>query len=63
MFKNFTLEQVTAYRQELRSKLEANVPELDLDKAETELKELEKRESELRTASRCLLYTSPSPRD
>lgn len=50
MFENFTLEQVTAYRKELRSKLEANAPELDLDKAEAELKELEKRESELRTA-------------
>lgn len=48
MFENFTLEQLTAYKKELRSKLEANEPELDLDKTETELKELETRENELR---------------
>lgn len=50
MFKNFTLEQVTAYKKELRAKLEANAADLDLDKTENELKELEKREVELRTA-------------
>lgn len=48
MFEEFTLEQVEAYKKELRSKLEANDAGLDLDKVESELQELEKRETELR---------------
>ena len=48
MFEEFTLEQVEAYKKELRSKLDANDASLDLDKVESELQELEKREGELR---------------
>lgn len=48
MFEEFTLEQVEAYKKELRSKLDANDAGLDLDKVESELQELEKREGELR---------------
>lgn len=48
MFEEFTLEQVEAYKKELRSKLDANDDGIDLDKIESELQELEKREGELR---------------